>query len=149
METIKATGMGLVKVDQSGWQEMARYRLAGLDLEASTSKTGELAHRKLECLGAIDQGVRLVEQQLPSFGHDNAASHTMEQFRANSRSSHAIAARHRGKSKSKGVGRARDAFALGNGDKDLQIDQASCRRLLGRWCLGLSTGHHMNSGRLG
>lgn len=82
METIKATGMGLVKVDQSGWQEMARYRLAGLDLEASTSKTGELAHRKLECLGAIDQGVRLVEQQLPSFGHDNAASHTMEQFRA-------------------------------------------------------------------
>ena len=31
------TGMGLVKVDQSGWQEMARYRLAGLDLETSTS----------------------------------------------------------------------------------------------------------------
>jgi hypothetical protein len=75
------TGMGL-KVDQSGWQEMARYRLAGLDLKKSTSKTRELAHRKLDCLGAIDEGARLVEQQLPSFGHDNAASHTIEQFRA-------------------------------------------------------------------
>jgi hypothetical protein len=73
---------GLVKVDQSGWQEMARYRLAGLDLKKSTSKTRELAHRKLDCLGAIDEGARLVEQQLPSFGHDNAASHTIEQFRA-------------------------------------------------------------------
>ena len=37
--------MGLVKFDQSRRQEMARYRLAGLDLEKSARKTGELAHR--------------------------------------------------------------------------------------------------------
>ena len=61
-------------------------------MKTSTIKTRELAHRKLDCFRAIDQGARLVEQKLPSFGHDNAAFHTIEQFVPNSGSSDAIAA---------------------------------------------------------
>ena len=71
------TGMGLVKADQVWVAGMARCRLASLDLKTSTIKTREHAHRKLDCFRAIDQGARLVEQKLPSFGHDNAAFHTI------------------------------------------------------------------------
>ena len=46
--------MGLVEIDQSRWQEMARYRLAGPEREAPASKTGELAHCQFHGLGAID-----------------------------------------------------------------------------------------------
>src|SRR5215470_10502347 len=61
------SGMGLVEIDQSRWQEMARYRLAGPDREAPASKTGELAHCQFHGLGAIDQVARLIKQQLASF----------------------------------------------------------------------------------
>src|SRR6266404_1578514 len=73
-------GIDLVKVEQSRWQEMTRYRLAGLDCETPASKTRELAHRKFHCFGAIDQGARFVKQQLTSLSCDNAPTHAMEQF---------------------------------------------------------------------
>src|SRR5947209_1318509 len=53
--------IGLVEIDQSWWQEMARYRLAGLDREPPASKARELAHCKFHRLGAIDQIARFVE----------------------------------------------------------------------------------------
>jgi hypothetical protein len=72
----------LVKLDQSRRQEMARYCLAGLDLETPATEPRELAHRKLQSLGVVDETARFVEQQLTSFGYNDTASHTMEQFRA-------------------------------------------------------------------
>src|SRR5271165_2084995 len=75
-------GISLVKFDQSWRQEVAGDRLARLDWQTPTAETDELTHRKLYCVGAMDQGTRLVEQQLPSLRHKNAASDTMEQFRA-------------------------------------------------------------------
>jgi hypothetical protein len=59
---------------------VARYCLAGLDLETPPTEPRELAHRKLYSLGAIGQSAWFVEQQPTSFGYNDAASYTMEQF---------------------------------------------------------------------
>ena len=72
--------IGLVEIDQSRWQEMTRYRLAGLDRETPASQARELAHCEFHGLGAIDQVARFVKQQLASLCYDYAPPHTMKQF---------------------------------------------------------------------
>jgi hypothetical protein len=116
-------GIGLVKVDQSRRQEVVRYRLAGLDLETPAAETRELPHRELYRVGAIDQGAGFVEQQHAPFRHNNSASDTVEQFRAELPFEGRHSRRHRRGRQSKGIGRPRDVFALGNRNEDLQLIQ--------------------------
>jgi hypothetical protein len=79
IETTNATpGWAWWKSNQSRRQKMTRYRLAGLDRKAATSKTGELAHCQFHSLGAIDQVARFTKQQLASFGYGNATSDTVK-----------------------------------------------------------------------
>ena len=85
-------GIGLVEIDQSRWQEMIRYCLAGLDHEPPTGKTRKLAHCQFNGLGAVDQVARLIKQQLASFGYGNATPHAVKQLRAELPSNEAVLA---------------------------------------------------------
>jgi len=114
------------KADQLRREPIARDRLARIDRKRAALETGDFRQGELRCLGACQDGVRLVEKQTTRISELDPPAHPAEQRDAVACIERSDRGAHCGLGEVERVGGARHVLAFGNGGKNFEAAQASC-----------------------